>query len=196
MSKSLGMSADQVSAQNLKFSVLAMIGIFVFMFLFKKYHPLQIINRCIMIFCVFLPFLPLCIENIGTSSVVLSFIQFMTYFLAFSVFAVEMACFQHLPITKRFTVLATTFGCASAVGYTVVSFSLIPLTNYLGSYALWVIYILLVVALNWAVNYVKKLEIKKGRYYSYPNERSMLDSRSMEEVGNNESAEEKELRSV
>ena len=83
-------------------------------------------------------------------------------------FGMETACFGHLPIPRRFTLLAATYGLASATAYTVMSFGLIPLTNYFGYYGLLIIHVPLILAFLWGVNYVKKLETKRGMYLNYP----------------------------
>ena len=169
MKDSLGMTPEQVINQNLRVTILTIIGLIITVLLVKKYHPIKIAEKYIICFSILLPFIPYYLSNIsGLFS--LTCLQFITFSIALCSFAIEMTCFRYLPIAKRFTILATTFGIASALSYTMVSFSLIPLLKYFGYYALWFIYVPVIVSLIWGINYIKKLEIIRGKYLNYPNE--------------------------
>ena len=169
MKDSLGMTPEQVINQNLRVTILTVIGLIITVLLVKKYHPIKIAEKYIICFSILLPFIPYYLSNIS-SLFSLTCLQFITFSIALCSFAIEMTCFRYLPIAKRFTILATTFGIASALSYTMVSFSLIPLLKYFGYYALWFIYVPVIVSLIWGMNYIKKLETSRGKYLNYPNE--------------------------
>ncbi len=169
MKESLGFTAEQVINQNLKVTILTVIGLIITVLLLKKYHPIKIAEKYIVVFSVLLPFIPYCLGNIS-NMFLLSILQFVTFSIALSSFAIEMACFKYLPIARRFTILATTFGVASTLSYTIVSFSLIPLVKYFGYYAILIIYVPVIIGLIWGINYIKRLEKSNGKYLSYPNE--------------------------
>ncbi len=169
MKESLGLSSEEIINQNLKVSLLVVLGLIGTMLFVKKYHPIKIVKINIILFIICLPFIPYCLNNV-TNLFVLMCLQFIMFSPAFSIPGIELACYKHFPIAKRFTALATIFGIASALSYTIVSFSLIPLASYIGHYSLFIIYIPILVCYILAVNYVKKLEQKKGYYDDYPNE--------------------------
>ena len=172
MKTSLGMTAMQVIEQNLKVSIITVLGTIITVCFVKKYHPIRITKIYSFIFCLFLPFLPYWLDNISKSNLFsLSCLQFMTYFLILCQFGIDTVYFRYFPVDKRFTVLATVFGISAALSYTVVSFGLIPLVKYFGYYGLWGIYIPAMIGFLWGVNYIEKLEKKKGRYFNYPQEK-------------------------
>ncbi|WP_323732712.1 HD domain-containing protein [Candidatus Bandiella euplotis] len=78
------------------------------------------------------------------------------------------------------------------MGFTIASFGLAPLTDYFGYYALWVLYCPVIIGFLYGLNHVKKLEIKKGRYYNYPNEDGIPDTALMGEMESDDFVEDKE----
>jgi MHS family proline/betaine transporter-like MFS transporter len=172
MKASLEMTAMQVIKQNLKVSILTIVGTIITVCFVKKYHPIRITKIYSFIFCLFLPFLPYWLGNISKSNLFsLVCLQFMTYFLILCQFGIDTVYFRYFPVAKRFTVLATVFGISAALSYTVVSFGLIPLVKYFGYYGLWGIYVPAMIGFLWGVNYIEKLEKEKGRYFNYPQEK-------------------------
>ncbi|MFQ3307573.1 MAG: hypothetical protein ACI8ZF_000829 [Candidatus Midichloriaceae bacterium] len=78
--------------------------------------------------------------------------------------------YKYFPVGKRFTIVATTFGIANSLAYTVSSFGLIPLTKYFGYNAILILLTPAVIGYCWAIFYFRKLEIKRGLYHNYPDE--------------------------
>ena len=78
--------------------------------------------------------------------------------------------YKYFPVDRRFTMLAAIFGIANPISTCLVAFSLIPIVNYLGYYGLWIVFVPMITGYLWALNYTKKLEIKRGAYYNYPDE--------------------------
>ena len=130
-------------------------------------HPVKIAMIFSLICFAALPFVPYLLNNVE-GLLALLFIQFLTCLPSFAVDGVEAVSFMHLPVTRRFTVLAVTFAISAALSYVFVSFSLIPLTEYFGHYGILFVYIPSLLGLIWGINYLKNLEIKKGLYNSYP----------------------------
>lgn len=75
---------------------------------------------------------------------------------------------KHLPIERRFAIVAITFGVATALGFGIVSFGLSSLSKYMGHYTILVFYMPCIMGCLWRVSYLKKLEIKRGSYHNYP----------------------------
>lgn len=178
MKESLSMTAEEVINQNLIVTVLTVIGLLITIVLVRKHHPIKIAVKYILCFSIFLPFLPYSLNYLSNQGNInnyidmlsLTCIQFLTFSMALCLFAIEMSCFRYIPMARRFTILATTFGIASAVSYTLVSFSLIPVIKYFGYYGLWFIYIPTILSLLYSIQYIRKLENSTGKYLYYPDE--------------------------
>jgi MFS family permease len=134
MKESLGLTPEQIINQNLRVTMATIIGtIITTVFFVRKYHPLKIVKIQILLYTIFLPAIPYWLSNISNLTS-LSLFQFAMFFLALNPFCMQIPCFKHIPLQRRFTTLATTFGLATALANVLVTFSLIPLTNYLGYY--------------------------------------------------------------
>ena len=165
---SLGMTPEQVIYQNLKVAIFAVVGAFTISCLVKKIHPIKAAIIIALIFVVGLLFIPYWLDNIS-SLFSLFFVQCLVYSFCFSTYGtLDAIQYKYFPISKRFTSIATTFGIANPLGYTVAAFGLIPLTHYFGYYALWVVFTPAVIGYLWALYYFRKLEIERGLYYDYP----------------------------
>ena len=174
MKNSLGMSPEQVINQNLKVTIWTVFGLIVTTLLLRKYHPIKIAKRYVLAFIIFLPFMPFALNNIENSHW-LTALQFATYSVSLCAFAIEMSCFKYLPVGKRFTILATLCGLSSALSYPVISFSLIFLDKYFGTYAIWFIYIPVILCFMIGMDYIKYLEKRNGKYVNYPGEDDVVD---------------------
>jgi MFS family permease len=169
MKQHLVMSSKQVIYQNLKITVIIVMLTLLMIKLIKKFHPIKVISASLIIFSIYLPLIPFWLNNV-TDITSLTFLQVAIFFPALSSFGVETTCFKHFPIASRFTILATTFGMSASLSYAAIAFGSIFFVNYFGYYGLLYIYVPLLICVGFSINYFKKLEIKKGLYYSYPNE--------------------------
>lgn len=118
---------------------------------------------------IFLLFIPYRLSNLS-GLIELSFLQFIIFSFVLTPFCSETPYFKHIPINKHFTVLATTFGISTALANATISFSTIPLVNIFGYYAMWIIFMPIILCCYFSLNYLKTLEIKSGRYHNYPHE--------------------------
>jgi hypothetical protein len=183
MKNSLSLSPLQIINQNLKVSILTVVGTMITVYFTKKYHPIKITKLYSLIFCLFLPFMPFWLANIS-SIFSLTCFQFMAYFLILCQFGIDTVYFRCFPVAKRFTILATVFGTSAALAYSFVSFGLIPLTKYFGYYGLWGIYVPTMIGFLWGVKHIEQLEKAEGRYFNYPEEDDLrnLDSNLEEKI--------------
>ncbi|WPX97337.1 MFS transporter [Candidatus Bandiella euplotis] len=172
MKDSLGMTAAEIVNQNTIISIVTLVAMVVALCFVRKYHPIKIVKVTIFFFLICLPFIPWWLSNVsGTIS--LTALQFVMFSFAIYVVGMEVVCFRYFPIATRFTLIATTFGVASAIGQVVITFGLIPLMEHLGYYGLWVIYVPVAIGFLYGVNYIEKLEKKRGSYYKYPEEEKL-----------------------
>jgi len=168
MKERLGFTAEQVINQNFKVTFAITLLTLVVMKLVKKYHPIKVAKATLLGFIVFLPFIPTCFYNISNTFPLL-LLQIALFSLALNTSGtLGTVCFKHYPINKRFRAVAIIFGLSSPISVVATSFALIPLTNYFGYYGLLVLFIPIIIAYYWAINYLKTLEIKKGLYNHYP----------------------------
>jgi MFS family permease len=169
MKESLKMTSEEIINHNTKLFIFMTLGVLIFMQLVKRYHPIKISRTLATIFACLIPFIPWWMGNVsGMAS--LFCLQFTMLFLAFYSIGMEMTCYKHLPVNRRFTFLATTLGVVSAFASVLVSFGLALLSEHFGHYALWFLYVPIIIGFLWATGYIKKLEIKKGLYLNYPDQ--------------------------
>ena len=168
--KLLGYSDQYIVFHNLKVAIFEVAGVLFVAYLVKTIHPIKIANFCTYLFCLSLPVIPYILHYHHNLFTIMC-IQCMIMTFAFSTAGtLDSIQYKYFPIEKRFTYVATIFGISNPLSKLIVSFSLIPLYRYLGHYAIWVIFIPVVVGYLWAVSHFKKLEIKRGSYYSYPDD--------------------------
>ena len=169
MKKYLEMSFDTIVMQNLKVTILSILGTIVSILLMKKTHPIKILRSSLLIFLIFLPFIPYTLNNL-LNIYTLTLIQVVMFLPAIAVFGMEICCFVYIPINKRFSYFALLFGLSGALSFTLFSFFLVYIENYVGFYSIWIIYAVMIYGAFLSIKYLKKLEIKTGRYHNYPNE--------------------------
>jgi hypothetical protein len=65
---------------------------------------------------------------------------------------------KHFPVLKRFTYSSITFALSRAFMYVIVSFGLVYLMEFFGSYGLFFILIPICVGYKWGINHFSRLE--------------------------------------
>ena len=174
--KVLEMSSNEITSHNLKISISSVFFTGIIAYLCKKYHPVNIakINIYTSIITGFLV-APYLLNHISSNDLwLLFFLQFATFLVSTTMIIIESAWVKHFPIKNRFTIMATTYGVANVLSNVTVAYTLIPLTNLLGYYSIWIIYIPIIIGFLWGINYLQKLEIKSGTYYNYPYEKPLF----------------------
>ena len=171
MKNSLNMIPEAVMSHNMKVSITVILLLLLLLQVVKKVHPLKITKISMYVFALFLGFIPYWFNNISNlfSLFLLQLVASLPFFSVFLAFMMSI-WFKHFPIAKRFIAVGTAFAISTALGYVVTSFGLIPLTIYFGHYALLFIYVPIVIGVFYGMNYLEKLERKKGSYPNYPEE--------------------------
>ena len=168
MKNSLGLSPRDVINHNLRLAFLASLASIIFVLFVRKFHPIKILKFNVILVAVIIPFVPYCLENVKNLYLI-TCLQFLIYAFVCT-FYNEAIWVKYFPVEKRFIIIATTFGVSTALGTAIVSFGLPPLSKYMGHYAILVFFIPCIVGFLWGLSYLKKLEIKTGRYHNYPDE--------------------------
>ncbi len=180
MKENLGMTAREVINHNFKFSIISVAILSFFAYLYKFIHPIKIIKASTFILIATLLYIPYCLKEIyilGGENIIF-ILQVGVSLIAFTNM---LLWFKYFPISKRFTRIATIFGIASTLGYSLPSYGLIPLTVWFGYYGIWVLYVPVIIGFIWALSYLTKLEIKRGAYYDYPHEDPPEDDTAINE---------------
>ncbi len=174
MKSNMGMTAEQVVNHNFKFSMIAIFILCCFAYLYKFIHPIKIITASTFVLIITLLFTPYCLENIhilGGEHMIFA-LQIGVELVAFSM----LIWYKYFPVSMRFTAVATTSGIASATGYVISSYGLIPLTTWFGYYGIWALHFPVMAGLIWAISYLTKLEKDRGAYDNYPDEPRSKDT--------------------
>ena len=195
MKDSLGMTAEQVINHNFKFSIIDVLIVSFFAYLYKFIHPINItiVLGFILLFTLLLT--PYCLENIhvlGGENMIFILQAGIGQIISINL----LMWMKHFPISKRFTAAATIFGISTAIGYAVVAYGLIPLTRWFGYYGIWVLYAPIIIGFIWALNYLMKLEKASGTYDSYPDEPRTKDTVVEEENFNYELDKEYDAQAI
>ncbi|RST64477.1 MFS transporter [Candidatus Aquarickettsia rohweri] len=167
MKESMGMSSEDVISQNLKLNILFVVALIIVSFFIKKYHPLRLAKINTILSLILLIFIPFWFNNVS-SLLSLSLLQLAILSFEFTVSVAAITSFKHIAIPKRFTFVAIAFGMSGAIGYGFAPIILTFISKYIGHYAIWIAFILVIIPYWYALNYIKKLEIKKGNYNHYP----------------------------
>ena len=182
MKDNLGMTAEEVTNHNFKFSIYAVLGSGLMACLCYKFHPIKIVGTSCFIGVIATIYAPYCLNNVNLNGgeKMIYFLQCIIYMPTLNAIITEITWFKYFSISKRFTIVATTFGIASALGYSLPSYGLIPLTVWFGYYGIWVLYAPIIIGFIWALHYLTKLEKASGAYDNYPNEPRDKDTASEE----------------
>ena len=167
MKKSMGMSPNEIIIQNLKTNFLFILVLSFLLFFLKKHHPLKLAKFNLLCSIIILAFIPYWFNNVS-GLLSLTLLQLAILSFEFTASITELTCFKHIPLTRRFTIIAVTFGVSGAVGYGLAPFVLTFFSKSMEHYSIWLVYLPIIIPYYVSLNYIKKLEIKNGNYYSYP----------------------------
>ena len=181
MKNNLGMTPAHIANNNLRTLTFQLTVALLIVYLVKKIHPFKIAIITALIFIIAFPFIPYWLANVSNIFSLLCLQCLIISFQFSTCGTIDAIQYKYFPIRNRFTLVGTTYGIASPLGFSIASFSLIPLTHYFGYYALWIVFAPAVVGYIWALYYFRKLEIENGCYYEYPDERPAKKDTAAEE---------------
>ncbi len=170
MKNKFGLTPEQIIHQNLKVDVVLVICVFTVAMLVKKIHPIKIALISFAAFVFFLPFIPYWM-GVVSSLFFLGCIQVWSKSFSFSTCGtLDAIQFKYFPTSSRFTSVGTICGVSFALSTVIVSFGLIPLTEYFGYYGIWFLFIPTAIGYCWSLFYFRNLEKKSKCYDEYPYE--------------------------
>jgi MFS family permease len=155
---SFAYTPEQVISHNFILSIIDLFGLIVLALLSYKIYPLKILKVKLIVFFTFLLFSPYLLNHIN-SPLQLALIQVFAVFFAFDEMPGVSILYKHFPIFKRFTYTSILHALARAFMYVMVSFGLVYLTKYFGSYALLIISLPLSFGFAFGLSHFERLEM-------------------------------------
>lgn len=158
-----GYSSADIIRHNFFLSIF-MVTLYVFWSVLSSYiHPIKILKVRGLFFLFFMIIMPFLIMNIPNPTV-LFFIQLLILVAPLDGAPAEAVFIYHFPIYRRFTYASFLYAIARALMYVIISFGLIYLGRYFGTFGIWFITLPVAVASLYGVLYFEKLERKLGTY--------------------------------
>lgn len=150
-------SPQAIIQHNLLIAIIECLTTLFLGYLSYKIHPLKIINVRIVIFSIFIVFIPYLFANI-TAVIQLFFIQVFICLFKPSTTPAAPIFFTYFPIFKRFTYISVLYALSHALVYIITSFGLVYLTKKLGHIGLLIIVIPTFIGFKYGISHFEKLE--------------------------------------
>ncbi len=155
--KSLGCTAQQIIHQNLAVTVVQLVSLGFISYLSYRVHPLKILKAKSLFFFGFILVMPFLLMH-ATTPMHIFFIQAVSVTLAIDSVPGVPVFLVHLPVLKRYTYASFTYAISRAGMYIVTSFGLIYLTEWFGTWGLWVVFLPAIAGFFIALKHFEKLE--------------------------------------
>lgn len=155
---------EAIIRQNLVVSLFNMAGLYFFIRLTEKIHPLVILKAKIALYVPFLCAVPWLLAHAKSGTVVF-FIQAFGVALGHSTIPAKAIFLMHFPVFKRFRYASFLGAISHMMLYIITSFGLVYATKYLGEYGILLISIPVTMAFLLGVLHFETLEKQSGDYY-------------------------------
>jgi MFS family permease len=158
-----GYSVADIIWHNFFLAIVGAISYIFWVVLSTRIHPVKIIKirgLFFLFYMIAMPFLIIAAPNLG----VIFFIQALVLMVPLDGTPAEAVFIYHLPIYRRFTYATFLNTLARALMYIIISFGLIYLGKYFGTFGLWFITLPVAVASLYGVLHFEDLERKLGIY--------------------------------
>ena len=163
LKNSFNYSAQQVIQHNLILAGVDFLIAVFYGYLSYKIYPLKIINVRIIIFSIFVIFIPYLLFNITTVKELLLIQIFICVFKP-STTPSAAIFFANFPVFKRFTYASFIYALSRALMYTITSFGLLYLTKTFDHWGLLIIFIPAVIGFSFGISHFQQLEKAAGMY--------------------------------
>lgn len=158
-----GYSPADIIWHNLFLAIIGATSYIFWVILSTRIHPIKIIKIRALFFLCFMIALPLLITTTPTLGGIF-FIQALALIIPLDGTPAEAVFIYHLPLYRRFTYATFLNTLARALMYIIISFGLIYLGDYFGTFGIWFITLPLTVAFLYGVLHFEGLERKLGIY--------------------------------
>ncbi|HQS84974.1 MAG: MFS transporter [Alphaproteobacteria bacterium 16-39-46] len=172
--KRLGFSPEAIIYQNFIVSMIEFVGMGGAVFLSYRIHPMKILKFRALLYLPFVCIFPFLLSNSPTASTIF-FIQVIGAMIGLGGVPGVAVLVAHFPVFKRFTYISFMYAVSRSLMAVVTSFGLVYLTDYLGSWGLYLILLPVTLSFLWGVTQYEKLENLTQK----PFLRSLFDWKSM-----------------
>ncbi len=148
---------------NLMVSLFNMVGLFLFIKLTEKIHPIAILKAKLIIYVPFLCVVPWLLSN-SSSELTISIIQVVGVVLGHSTVPAKAVFLMHFPIFKRFRYASLITSISHVTLYIVTSFGLVYAVSWFGVYGILLISLPVTLGFLVGLLHFEKLEKEIGEY--------------------------------
>jgi MFS family permease len=158
-----GYTNSELIYHNLYVSIINMIGLFIFIRLTEKVHPLVLLKAKLAIYIPFLCLVPFMLSN-SPSIYTIFMIQAFGVVFGNSTIPAKSIFLMHFPIFKRFRYTSFITAIAHIALYIITSFGLVYATNALGVYGILLISLPTTLCFLLGLQHFETLEKRAGEY--------------------------------
>ena len=144
-------------------AIFNLFGLFVFIRLTEKIHPLVILKAKLIIYAPFLCMVPWLLLN-AKSELTILIIQIFGVVFGHSTIPAKAVFLMHFPIFKRFRYASMITAISHVTLYIVTSFGLVYAVKFLGEYGILLISLPVTFSFLWGLLHFEKLERDVGEY--------------------------------
>lgn len=148
---------------NLVVSIFNLVGLFLFIRLTEKIHPLVILKAKLIFYIPFLCMVPWLLVN-AQSELTIFIIQICGVVFGHSTIPAKAIFLMHFPIFKRFRYASLITAASHVTLYIVTSFGLVYAVSFFGEYGILLISIPVTLGFLWGLLHFEKLERDIGEY--------------------------------
>ncbi|MES2252320.1 MAG: MFS transporter [Pseudomonadota bacterium] len=157
LKQAFGYTSENIIFHNFILSLVQVSACILFSFMSYKIHPLKIMKFGISCLIGLVLMLPIIIPHITHSNQLFA-LQSLFLLLFLSDTPSASIFIKQFPVLKRVTATSFLYALARALMYPITSFGLIYLTNFFGTFGLWIIMLPIVGGYLWATNHYAYLE--------------------------------------
>jgi len=158
-----GYTKEAIIDHNLIVSLVNLVGLFLFIWLTKKVHPLIVLKWKLAIYIPFICIVPWLLSR-AESVTTIFVIQFFGVVFGNSTIPAKAVFLMHFPIFKRFSYASFITALAHVLLYMMTSFGLVYAVSLAGNYGILFISIPTTICFLFGVLYFIKLEKEAGDY--------------------------------
>jgi len=158
-----GYTKEALIEHNLIVAIFNLVGLFTFIWLTKKIHPLVILKAKLIIYIPFLCIVPWLLLTVK-SELTIFIIQIVGIIFGHSTIPAKAVFLMHFPIFKRFRYASFITALSHVTLYIVTSFGLVYAVNFFGEYGILLISLPITIAFLLGLLHFEKLEKASGGY--------------------------------
>ncbi|MDX1917020.1 MAG: MFS transporter [Rickettsiaceae bacterium] len=163
-----GYTSTDLIYHNLYVSIINMVGLFIFIQLTEKIHPLALLKAKLVVYIPFLCLVPFLLSE-SPSEWMVFIIQIVGVVFGHSTIPAKAIFLMHFPIFKRFRYSSFITALAHISLYIITSFGLVYTTNFFGIYGILLISLPTSLCFLIGVLHFEKLEKQAGEYQYFLN---------------------------